>query len=535
MPFVIQAAARGGGSSGGGGGALTTQWVGIPDPVDHFTVNPLTMEEPADHANWPSTAATGHYYVDPAHGSATDTNQGDNAVSGTVYGTPNRPRATIPTTVVLPTGGGGKLVIAGDGADYSGQATQEITCTGAGTDSSYNWVVGRYSTDRPELDDLQIYLNADRMICENINIINYTRGNHGSTGWVRFGGGYGIARHMDVGGVTTGSGSSNSLPSNTLLWDIAIHDFGQWNVGTTDFHALTISGASTDVWILDCPGWRNGADTVQVGDVLTEGTGPARIYIGGGEREHFDNGENAVDVKTADDVIISGLRVRAMTNPKGTGGGEGIVIHNSNRRVFAINCEVWECINGISVTGGKSGALIGNVCRGNTSNGMVVRGTDDTFSVVDNTFYNNPVHLNMNTSSNERLLECSGNLFGARSGGTNLDMDWPNITDFNATPIDYNFYDDLRVDNGSSVVTTLGGMQSSGKETNGVVGDPDFTDAVSADFTLLATSDAINAGTEAAIYGTFETLYGLDARVDRAGTARPATAGDWDIGAYERP
>ena len=53
------------------------------------------------------------------------------------------------------------------------------------------------------------------------------------------------------------------------------------------------------------------------------------------------------------------------------------------------------------------------------------------------------------------------------------------------------------------------------------------------DMSPAAGSAAIDATVEDEVYGLFTTLYGLDIRTDRAGTARPQ--GAWDIGAIEAP
>ncbi|MFC1631146.1 dockerin type I domain-containing protein, partial [Candidatus Omnitrophota bacterium] len=66
--------------------------------------------------------------------------------------------------------------------------------------------------------------------------------------------------------------------------------------------------------------------------------------------------------------------------------------------------------------------------------------------------------------------------------------------------------------------------------------DPMHTDPANGDFSLLAASAAIDAGTSSGIvqqvFDRFEQLYGIDIRKDMEGISRPQGAG-WDIGAYE--
>lgn len=66
-----------------------------------------------------------------------------------------------------------------------------------------------------------------------------------------------------------------------------------------------------------------------------------------------------------------------------------------------------------------------------------------------------------------------------------------------------------------------------GECTNCIVGDPAYVDATNGDFHLTAGSAAIDATVEESVYGTFESLYGLNIR-----NGRPLGAG-WDIGAFE--
>jgi hypothetical protein len=62
--------------------------------------------------------------------------------------------------------------------------------------------------------------------------------------------------------------------------------------------------------------------------------------------------------------------------------------------------------------------------------------------------------------------------------------------------------------------------------------DPLFVDPASGNFDLSPSSPAIDSGVADEAYATFQALYGIDIRKDKAGRARPQGAG-WDIGAYE--
>lgn len=64
------------------------------------------------------------------------------------------------------------------------------------------------------------------------------------------------------------------------------------------------------------------------------------------------------------------------------------------------------------------------------------------------------------------------------------------------------------------------------------IGDPMFVDAGNHDFTLQPDSPAVDSGGDHPAYDDFESLHGIDIRVDASGTPRPQGAG-WDRGAFE--
>jgi hypothetical protein len=88
--------------------------------------------------------------------------------------------------------------------------------------------------------------------------------------------------------------------------------------------------------------------------------------------------------------------------------------------------------------------------------------------------------------------------------------------------------------NGSNYSTIGTFASGESEEINRQVGDPLFVNP-SSDLSLQNGSPSIDNSrtTLESAYTTFQTRYSLDIKVDFDGNARPAIAGDWDIGAYE--
>jgi hypothetical protein len=73
---------------------------------------------------------------------------------------------------------------------------------------------------------------------------------------------------------------------------------------------------------------------------------------------------------------------------------------------------------------------------------------------------------------------------------------------------------------------------NTGKGTGSLEADPLFANATSNDFSLQASSPAIDTGIDHFIYQQFQISFGIDIRLDYDGDVRPQGLA-WDIGAYE--
>jgi hypothetical protein len=78
-----------------------TDWQANPAP---WPSDPRTATTPDHPSGWPSNAVANHWYIDNTHSNATDSDMGDNAIGGVVYGTPDRPRASLMGSGDFPAG-----------------------------------------------------------------------------------------------------------------------------------------------------------------------------------------------------------------------------------------------------------------------------------------------------------------------------------------------------------------------------------------------------------------------------------------------
>jgi hypothetical protein len=99
------------------------------------------------------------------------------------------------------------------------------------------------------------------------------------------------------------------------------------------------------------------------------------------------------------------------------------------------------------------------------------------------------------------------------------------------------FDEEAKISWSNGVTHDLESFQSAfSKGENCISDDPLFTDASSDDFSLQASSSAVGSALQDSdltldVYALFESLYGLDIRVDINNVARPDTD-SWNMGAY---
>lgn len=318
---------------------------------------------------------------------------------------------------------------------------------------------------------------------------------------------------------------------DVLIHDSAIYD--NRRSSDTDSHGIQASEGSHHVWILDSELYNNNGDAFQ-GCHHCFGAPPHHIYIG--RNTLHEDRENAVDLKTIHDVVVSentmyGYRASA------TSSGDAMVIGSNGfddatnmgpRRVWVLHNDIRDSTTGIRVEGSEDVWLVGNLM---TDVGVGVQIDDKVhrdITVAANTLVGvtsgdgisvygcAPVALrvvnNIIADVSERHLDLGGCGAPALSLEHNLLYAAAGVA--------------VRVDGGTH--SDVVGLNGEAFATGNVSGDPVLTGGVPA-----AGSPAVDAGTSLeAVYSAFEAGIGPSIRWDRAGTARPV--GVEDIGAYER-
>ncbi|MFA4830778.1 MAG: right-handed parallel beta-helix repeat-containing protein [Patescibacteria group bacterium] len=499
--------------------AVYTPPVGIPAPP--FGINEVVPTTATQCLNWPSSATVNCYYIDKDYPSATDINN--------IYGYPNVPRVSIPTTLAA---GSYVEIHNSAGGAYTGT---DMTITGNGTASNPVWIRGSSSVTKPTIRRA-IAIRGSYMIIENlyfdtdrkdvsINLANY----------ISF-------RNNEMAGPGINSGNTAAVAvsdsSYIVIYNNRIHDWGNKNdTLENDYHGVKVSSGSNSIWVLNNEIYNNGGDSIQ-----TAFTTGAYVYIGG--NTFYGNKENAIDVKQGNHVIISENHAYGFL-PSLTSAGTAITIHYLPDNVWVIRNKVHDSTNGIFTTGSVNAYFVGNLVynihhsgawdpsssyqdgtafhsRGSTGITYVIGNTIDNADIGIQTS-NDPIIIYNNIISNRAMSD--GN--DIHSGTLNALTD----ADYNLI---YNSYGTARVKWGSAgTFTSINSFNSAtGKCANCIQSNPLYTNPAVSVYTLSAGSPAINRAMANFVYQKFYDTYGIDIRFAIDGTPRPQD-GVWDIGAYE--
>jgi hypothetical protein len=525
----------------------STSWVGIPDPADTLGYDPIAVTEPADPGNWPSAEAVGYYYIDSGHGSATDT--------ANTYGYPDQPRLTIPTSLTV--SGGSKVVVVGDGETYTG-GNIEVTSSGASSAAGDQaWFIGRSATDittttnRPKLLNRRISASGNYVILSDIWVNEQDDNNSPIS---ISGGAYNTVRNFTLQGHGTeapSSGSCCSVGSNNVAYNGVIYDQGLWATNNNaDLHGIKIAGTPSNVWVLEVLGYHIQGDTVQVGDASSGN--PTNIYLGG--VSGYENKENTIDTKICTDVIISGGEGYDLDNNWGDDQSVDLVIHDTSNWVWVIGRKSYRNARGVVVSGNGTNVFVINSVfydmtagggQGLFDPGTGISAQAGSVDVVNCTFYNCRHGTEYTDGANAAGSEHKNNIYYSRNetghGVEHFDLAqdytsgggeaWSDLDS------DYNMYEtaSARCRNDGPFQEPLSSWPA-GTDANSTENNPLFTNAGNDDYSLQATSPALAAGspTKPACFAQFNTRYGFSIEFDIDGNARPATAADWDLGAYQR-
>jgi hypothetical protein len=519
------------------GRPAAAQWMpplGIPAPS--FGINEVA---PATPKPW-TASSPGFYYVDATQVSSTD--------SGNTYGTPAKPRKTIPTT--LPAGAlvelhgpydtehGGSATIVPQGTP-----TQPVWIRGVSPASKAlvrrSWEVkGTYAVlenlefgpmpDQSDTGSLVIRLPADHVVLRNSDL-------HGT----KDGGGLGIVNwEVRYGEVYTGPGDIN----NVVIYNNTIHDNGDVNANfDQDAHGIAVSDHVNHLWVVDNRLYGNSGDGIQINAALAEmASSTHHIYVG--RNVSHDNKQTGYWVKQATDVIFS-QNESYNHRPSNSSMGQCIGGQYAPDYVWWLFNKLHDCEYGIALMSDDGEAshvfAVGNVIY-NIHRTVLTNSPDDAWGpsaimtaggnerhFVNNTIWN--VDSGVNIATSVGSLELSDNIVGniTQPGASHM------ILGFSALAANTTWHNNLlsgdpRVDLGTGQIHLTDSVLAIGKS---ISGDPQFIDPSAGDFHVPITSPAMNSGEFNTVYGAFQQRYGVSIAFDADGRPRPRLA-TTDIGAY---
>ena len=286
-------------------GAMTaragaTDWsppIGIPSPS-------FGIFETAPASPSPWTAETpGFYYVDATKSGSTDSNN--------TYGSPARPRRTIPT--VLPAG----AVVELHGT-YDTAHSSPATIVAQGTREAPVFIRGVSAASRPLVRRFW-EVKGTFLIIENIEFGPMPDRSSTGSMVIRLPASHVALRHSDVHGTPSGGGlgivnwevgygeiyRGSGVVEHVVIFDNTIHDNGDVNAkGDQDVHGISVTDHVNHLWVVDNQLYRNSGDGIQI---VAPGRGQHatthHIYVGRNVSHH--NKQSGFWVKQATDVIFS--------------------------------------------------------------------------------------------------------------------------------------------------------------------------------------------------------------------------------------
>jgi hypothetical protein len=290
--------------------------IGIPKP-GWGKLDPINTLPPQPPSSWPGAQAPGHYYVDSLHPAASDTNNS--------FGYPNRPRLTVP--VVLTAGSYVAISRLNVNTAVNAQGTEDapVWIVGSGpaliqpaqkgnylsiTNSSYVLVDGLTfdGAGSPDTDGTVAWAidNAHHISIRNSVIRNMPAPAYDPN---RFQSGGAGVYYTPLTAIVAKTGPIHQVVIFGLNWT---GNAGGQNLDyESGRHCLQAYGRTDrghgveHVWILNNTMHDNAEDGIQLGENsnVADQSLARHFYIGG--NRITNNGENAIDLKATDHIVVS--------------------------------------------------------------------------------------------------------------------------------------------------------------------------------------------------------------------------------------
>ncbi len=512
--------------------AAEAQWmppIGIPAPAFG-----ITQVAPRSPSPW-TTATPGFYYVEAASANATD--------NVNPYGTPAKPRATIPT--VLPAG----AVVELHGT-YDRSQSSPATFVADGTSANPVFIRGVSAAAKPLIRNAW-EVTGSYVILENLE---FGPLNSAQTGALVFLApiNHAALRTSDLhgnlndGGLAIESWSAD-LNQNVVVLNNSIHDNGDVAASyDQDIHGIVVSARVSNLWVLDNQIYRNSGDGIQINAGTADQATTHNIYVG--RNTSYGNKQSGFWTKQAADVIFS-QNVCHSHRTSNSSMGACMGYQYAPQRAWFLFNTIYDSDYGILVASdsdmgtGTDAFIIGNVIynihhlpaepynvQSAWSNAAIMLAGGVNQHVINNTIYDVDAGINV-PQGPVTTLDIADNIISMVTVAAANDVFIESGATSANTLLQRNLFDgDARVSFGGDPQQHLTAAQLS--PSGSLKANPMFVNPAGNDFRLQSSSPAIDAGALSAAYATFQQRYGLNIVNDADGTARPLGMAV-DMGAFE--
>lgn len=507
--------------------------IGIPAPP--FGINEVLPSL----APWTS-AITNRYYIDNQHPSATDTSNPN--------GWPAQPRLTIPTgtSFLYPEG---SIIIVTNGPYFPGASstyTLHFSTNGSAANPTYMFGFGTNGAtgNKAHLRDKGMLVDGRYFIIDGFFFEGVSNRCRVATVTASTPDHWAV-RNCEFTDPDAENGAAIA-PGGTycVVYNNYCHHNGDHTTASQDDVAsVQVHDEMHYIWILDNDLGFSAGDSLGVNSGINPSDIASFIYVG--RNRMHDNKENAIDIKTCQDLIFS--ENECYNFPHGAGGGGEPAIVNDENQPDLGDSRIWLILNrcynsGVSGIRVQSWANVyGNLIYNISSNASTVPVDGNGFAAWGN--FNEWFECNTIYGADRAV-----NIFG---GNTSTRHELRNNIYYNLRNVPHTFSvanvaltnsvmanslfpaTGLSIEFGSTYtsIPAIEAAQSTYWSGN-VQGDPLFVNPTSHQYELLQGSPAIDTGIAPEIPDKFFAQYGLNISVDINHVTRPQN-GAWDMGAFE--
>jgi hypothetical protein len=513
---------------------VLAQWtppIGIPAP-------PFGINDNAPAAPNPWTVATpGFYYVDQTQAGATDTSN--------TYGTPAKPRRSIPNPVPA----GAVVEIHGT---YDNSHTSPNGVYSLGTAARPAFIRGVSAAAKP-LVRRGWEVSGSYLVMENLS---FSPLNASETGYVVIlaPADHVALRHSEVTGIPSSGGlgvvswDQSSISQYVVIWDNNIHDNGDLNsTYDQDVHGIAVGDHVSNLWVVDNKMSGNSGDGIQINGGPTFQATTHHIYVG--RNEAFSNRQSGFWSKQAVDVIFSQNFCHDHW-PNGASGTPGSCLGSqyAAENVWFIFNHIHHSEMGIFIASDDSGLgfgthiyAIGNVIHNihtwdpadynpytGWAGGAILMSGGINRIVVGNTIWDVDAGINLPPGAGQ--IEIADNIIGnvTVAGSNHVFIEGSAMAGISSFHHNLLYGTPRMRWGGSQMFPTAAQLAGS----NSLSADPRLVNPAGEDFHIQASSPAIDKGETNPVYATFQARYGISIQVDGDNKPRPVLAAI-DLGAYE--